>query len=124
MEQIDSEEFPALSIPLSMGTRSGGFVFISGQGPLDLDTAEIVGDTIREQTEITLNHVDSVLKAADLGSEDVVNVTVYITDSEYYDGFNEAYAAYFSEPYPSRSCIVTDLLHENQLIEIEAIAET
>lgn len=122
MQAITSDSFPELSIPLSMGARAGDFVFVSGQGPLDLDTGEVVGETVDEQTRTTMGHVVSVLEAAGLGTEDVVDVTAYITSAEYYEEFNERYAEYFEEPYPARSCLVTDIVTEGQYVEIEAIA--
>ena len=124
MEEITSDSFPELSIPLSMGMRTGDLVFVSGQGPLDLETGEIVGETVGEQTAVTLDHVVSVLDAAGLGLDDVVKVNVYITDADYYESFNETYAEYFEEPYPARSCLVTDIVNEDQTVEIEAIAES
>lgn len=122
MQEITSDSFPELSIPLSMGTRAGDYVFVSGQGPLDLETGEVVGETVGEQTEVTLDHVGSVLEAADLGFSDVVKTTAYITDADHYEEFNEAYETYFEAPYPSRSCLVTGIVNEAQTVEIEAIA--
>jgi 2-iminobutanoate/2-iminopropanoate deaminase len=122
MEPITRESFPELSVPLSMGVQSDNLVFVSGQGPLDLETGEIVGETVAEQTRVTLDHVVVVLAAAGLEPADVVNVTVYLTDPDYYEALNEVYAEYFDEPYPSRSCLVTDMVNADQRVEVEAIA--
>jgi len=122
MEQISGDSIPELSVPLSMGVQSGDFVFVSGQGPLDLETGTIVGDTVAEQTRVTLDHVRTVLRAADLGPDDVVKVNAYITDADHYDEFNEVYAEFFDEPYPARSCVVTDLIDDAMTVEVEAIA--
>jgi len=106
-----------------MGVRSGEFVFVSGQGPLNLETGAIVGETVTEQTQVTLDHVETVLQAAGLDLDDVIKVNAYITGPDHYDEFNESYASYFDEPYPARSCIVTDLIYDEMTVEIEAIAK-
>lgn len=122
MEPITSDAFPELSIPLSMGVRSDDIVSVSGQGPLDLEIGDVLVETVREQTRVTLENVRTVLDAAGLEPADVVSVTAYLTDGAHYEAFNEAYAAFFDPPYPARSCLVTDLVVEGIDVEIEAIA--
>ena len=121
MEEVAPERSAALSIPISLGIESNGFVFASGQGPY-VD-GEIVTDDVAEQTMKTLENVESILEDADLSMDDVVKVTAFITDADYYDEFNDAYRAYVNDPFPARSCVVTGIVHPDQKVEIEAIAE-
>jgi 2-iminobutanoate/2-iminopropanoate deaminase len=123
VKRITDESFGELSIPLSLGIESGGFVFASGQGPNDPETGEIEVESVREQTVATLRNLERVLDAADLSLDDVVKTTAFVTDESYYGAFNDGYREVMSEPYPARSVVVTGIVQEGQKVEIEAIAE-
>ena len=111
----------ALSIPISLGIESNGFVFASGQGPYE--DGEIVVDDVHGQTVKTLENLERIFEAADLTMDDVVKTTAFITDADYYEEFNDAYRSFMNEPYPARSCVVTGIVHPDQKVEIEAVAE-
>lgn len=111
----------ALSIPISLGIESNGFVFASGQGPYE--DGEIVVDDVHGQTIKTLENLERIFEAAGLTMDDVVKTTAFITDADYYEEFNDAYRSFMTEPYPARSCVVTGIVHPDQKVEIEAIAE-
>lgn len=112
------------TVPLSPGIEHAGLVFVSGQVPFDLDTGEVVGDDIREQTAQTLDNVDAVLSEANCSLEDVVKTTVFLTDVANFDGMNDVYGKIFDEPYPARSAVEIGDLAADILVEIEAVAGT
>jgi 2-iminobutanoate/2-iminopropanoate deaminase len=106
--------------PYTPGVTVADWVFVSGQGPLDPTTHEIVGDTIQAQTQLTLENVSRVLAEAGCTMDDCVKVTVHLLDLEHYDQFNDIYKSYFNRPYPARTLVQSVL--DGILVEIDAIA--
>lgn len=122
MEEIHTDEAPAAIGPYSQGIVDGDRVFVSGQGPIDPETGDVVGEDIREETARTLENVAAVLDAAGRSLDDVVKSTVFVTDMANYDAVNEVYAEYMSEPYPARSAVEVADLPVDIGVEIEVIA--
>ena len=92
--------------PYSQGIiAQGKLVFLSGQGPVDPATGKLVLGDFREQAELTLNNVGTLLEAAGATWADVVQVNVFIADQANFATFNEIYARFVQEPYPARSTI-------------------
>ena len=115
---------PAQKAPVgaySPGLIVGDMVFVSGQGPLDPNTREIKGKTIEEQTTVTLQNVQAILKAAGCDLDDCVKVTVHLLNIKDFDQFNGVYKTFFKTPYPTRTTVQSGLWN-NILIEIDAIA--
>jgi 2-iminobutanoate/2-iminopropanoate deaminase len=104
----------------SPGLRAGDFVFVSGQGPIDPVTGQIVGETIEEQTARTLENVKLILEAAGATMADVVKATVILSDMSLFPRYNAVYATYFPDPKPARTTSASDLL--GRLVEIDVIA--
>ena len=104
----------------SQGIRAGDFVFVAGQGPLDPATGQVVGETIEEQTERTLENVKAILEAAGATLADVVKATVHLSDLELFPRYNEVYARYFPDPKPARTTVGSALL--GIMVEIDVIA--
>lgn len=104
----------------SQGIRAGDFVFVSGQGPLDPATGQVVGETIEEQTERTLENAKAILEAAGATMADVVKATVHLSDLSLFPRFNEVYAGYFPDPKPARTTVGSALLRI--MVEIDVIA--
>jgi 2-iminobutanoate/2-iminopropanoate deaminase len=104
----------------SPGLRAGDFVFVSGQGPIDPATGQIVGETIEEQTARTLENVKLILEAAGATMADVVKATVILSDMSLFPRYNAIYATYFPDPKPTRTTSASDLL--GRLVEIDVIA--
>jgi 2-iminobutanoate/2-iminopropanoate deaminase len=104
----------------SPGLIAGDFVFVSGQGPLDPATGEIVGETIEEQTTRVLENVTAVLEAAGASMSDVVKVAVHLSDLANFQRFNQVYATFFPDPKPTRTTVGSQL--PGILVEIDAIA--
>ncbi|MFC4451315.1 Rid family detoxifying hydrolase [Halorussus aquaticus] len=122
MEEISTDAAPPSIGPFSQGVRDGDRIYVSGQGPVDPESGDIVGDTIEEQTERTLENVDAVLAAADRSLDDVVKATVFVQDMDDYDAINEVYAEYMSPPYPARSAVQVEDLPIDIGVEIEVVA--
>jgi len=122
MEELSTDDAPASIGPFSQGIRDGDTVYVSGQGPIDPDSGDVVSQDVQEQTERTLENIEAVLGAADLSLDDVVKTTVFVNDMRYYDDVNEIYGEYMSEPYPARSAVEVVKLPVDIKVEIEAIA--
>ena len=108
--------------PYSTAVRFGNLVFIAGQAPLDLKTVEIVGETIEEQTAATLDGLKTVLEDIGTSLDNVLNVTVYMTDMSEWDRMNKVYAKYFPNNFPARTAVSTGPLWGGIKIEIQAVA--
>ncbi|WP_435156914.1 Rid family detoxifying hydrolase [Haladaptatus sp. DFWS20] len=122
MKEISTDAAPPSIGPFSQGIRDGNRIYVSGQGPVDPKSGEIVGDTIEEQTARTLENVDAVLAAAGRSLDDVVKATVFVQDIDDYDAINEVYADYVSSPYPARSAVQVEDLPIDIGVEIEVVA--
>lgn len=104
----------------SQGIRAGDFVFVSGQAPFDPATGTIVGETIEEQTERTLENVKAILEAAGATLAHVVKATVHLSDLSLFPRYNEVYARYFPDPKPARTTVGSELL--GMMVEIDVVA--
>jgi len=104
----------------SQGLRAGDFIFVSGQGPLDPETGQIVGDTIEVQTARTLDNIKAILAAGGGTMADVVKVAVHLSDLSLFPRYNQVYATYFPDPKPTRTTVGSQLL--GIMVEIDAIA--
>jgi len=109
----------------SQGWRAGDFVFVTGTGPIDPATGELVGDSIEKQTEQTIDNIAAILAADGASLSDVVKVNVHLSDTRLFARYNQVYARRFSQPYPARTTVGSDLGHApGMLIEIDCIAYT
>jgi 2-iminobutanoate/2-iminopropanoate deaminase len=108
--------------PYSQAIAVDGFLFCSGQGPIDPATGQLVEGGVVEQTEQTLRNLGAILAAAGLGYGDVVKTTCYLADMDDFRAFNEVYATFFATPAPARTTIEAARLPMDILVEIEAIA--
>ncbi len=122
MEEISTDDAPPSIGPFSQGIRDGNRIYVSGQGPVDPETGEIIDGTIGEQTARTLENIDAVLQAAGRSLDDVVKSTVFVQDMGDYDAINEVYADYVSSPYPARSAVQVEDLPIDIGVEIEVVA--
>lgn len=122
MREIQTTDAPESIGPFSQGIVQENTIYVSGQGPIDPDTGEIVGASPGEQTRQTLENVEAILKAAGASLADVVKTTVFINDMRYYNEVNEVYAELLSEPYPARSAVEVVKLPVDIDVEIEVTA--
>lgn len=104
----------------SQGIRAGDFVYVSGQGPIDPVSGEVVGATIEEQTERTLENVKAILEAAGASMADAVKATVHLSDLALFDRYDEVYLRYFPDPKPVRTTVGSQLL--GIMVEIDVVA--
>ena len=98
-------DLPRPAGPYSPAVRAGDFVYVSGQVPRDPATGELAGDELSTQARAVLANVRRVLETAGATTEDVVSVTVYLTDVDDWAAFNAVYKEFFTEPYPSRTAV-------------------
>jgi 2-iminobutanoate/2-iminopropanoate deaminase len=107
----------------SQGWRAGDFIFVTGTGPINPATGKLVGNTIEQQTEQTIENISAILDADRASLRDVVKVTVHLSDTSLFSRYNTVYARRFSQPYPVRTTVGSDLGHApGMLIEIDCIA--
>ena len=121
MLKIETDNAPGAIGPYSQGFVAGGFVFTSGQIPVDPATGEIP-DGIAAQAERSCMNVAAILHAAGSNLTRVVKTTCFLADMTDFAAFNEVYGKFFTGK-PARSCVAVKTLPKNVLCEIEAIAE-
>ena len=124
MKIISTEKAPGAIGPYSQGYSVGGFVFTSGQIPVDPKTGA-VADDVAAQARQSLENVKAIVEAAGLIVADIVKTTVFVKDLNDFATVNAAYEAFFTEhsaPFPARSCVEVARLPKDVKIEIEAIA--
>lgn len=118
---ITTEDAPRPAASYNQAVRAGNILQVAGQGPGDPATGKLVGDTVEEQTERTLENVSAILRAAGASLDDVVMMRVYLTRNDDFPGMNEVYARYVKEPFPARTTVFTGL-GAGMLVEIDAMA--
>lgn len=122
MKVIATKEAPAAIGPYSQAIEVNGFVFASGQIPIDPATGAFVEGGIQEQTRQALTNAQNILRAAGTDLSHVVKTTVYLSDIANFVPMNEIYAQFFTEPYPARSAVAVKDLPKGALVEIEVLA--
>jgi 2-iminobutanoate/2-iminopropanoate deaminase len=105
----------------SAGVIMDGWLYISGQGPIDFKTGKVLSGTIEEETRFVLSHIGKILEAAGCGFDDVVKCTCHLSDIADFDAFNRTYATFFSGIRPARTT-VQSVLWAGIKVEIDAIA--
>ena len=124
MRKVHSQAAPAPVGPYSQAIRCGGFIFLSGQIPLDPATDALVAGGIEAQTEQVLANLSAVLEAAGSSLNRVIRTTVYVVDMGLFPQVNAVYARHFAEsPQPARATVAVAALPLGAQIEIDAIAE-
>ena len=121
MKVIATEKAPGAIGPYSQGFIAGGFVYTSGQIPVN-PADGTVPEGIAAQTEQSCKNVGAILEAAGSGYDKVIKTTCFLADIADFAAFNEVYARYFTSK-PARSCVAVKTLPKNVLCEIEATAE-
>ncbi len=121
---VRTEQAPApfQGAPYSQAIRVGGLVFVSGQLPLRPDHAEMVGETIEEQTEQVFANLRAILEEAGSGLDRLVKTTVYLADLGEFAGMNEVYARHVGDRPPARATVEVAALPSGAKVEIEAVA--
>ncbi len=118
LKKIATDKAPAAIGPYSQGIVANGFLFASGQIPIDPATGEIRGENIEEQAELVMKNIGEILKEAGITYEDVVKTTCFLADMADFAAFNAVYEKYFTGK-PARSCVAVKQLPKNVLCEVE-----
>ncbi len=121
-EIISTENAPGAIGPYSQAVKVGGFVFCSGQIPIDPQTGNFVSDDVAEQTEQVLKNLSAVLEAAGTNIGNVVKTTVFLADMNDFTAMNDVYAGFFGENKPARATVQAARLPRDARVEIECIA--
>ena len=121
MKTIQTSNAPAAIGPYSQAKVVNGFVFASGQIPLNPATGEVEGTTIEAQAEQVMKNIGAILKEAGVGFENVVKTTCFLAEMADFAAFNSVYEKYFTGK-PARSCVAVKQLPKNVLVEVEVIA--
>ena len=119
---IHTDRAPAAIGPYSQAVRAGGFLFTSGQIPVDPAAGDIPAG-IKAQAQQSLDNIAAILAQAGLDRSAVVKTTVFLKDMNDFAAMNEVYAQFFQEPFPARSAVQAARLPKDAKVEIEAIAQ-
>ena len=122
MKQISTQNAPAAIGPYSQAIEVNGFVYASGQLPIDPATGAFPEGGVQEQTRQSLLNVKAILEEAGLTLANVVKTTVYLADMGDFAAMNEIYSQFFSQPFPARSAVAVKALPKGALVEVEVIA--
>ncbi len=118
---ITTDKAPAAIGPYSQAIEAGGFVFASGQIPVDPATGNIP-EGIEAQAKQALTNVRNLMEASGLSMENIVKTSVFIKDMNDFAKVNEVYATFFDNDFPARSCVEVARLPKDVLIEVEVVA--
>ncbi len=121
MKTIHTDKAPAAIGPYSQAVETGGFVFASGQIPVDPATGQIP-EGIEAQTKQALTNVKNLMEASGLSMENIVKTSVFIKNMDDFSTVNGIYESFFDADYPARSCVEVARLPKDVLIEVEVIA--
>lgn len=122
MKQISTQNAPAAIGPYSQAIEVNGFVYASGQLPIDPATGAFPEGGVKEQTRQSILNVKAILGEAGLALSNVVKTTVYLADMGDFAAMNEVYSQFFAQPFPARSAIAVKALPKGALVEVEVVA--
>lgn len=120
---IHTDGAPKAIGPYSQAVKIDGFVYLSGQIPLDPVTQQLVKGSFEDQANRVMENIQAVLKEADCHWLDVIKTTIYLTDLSNFPAFNAVYEKYLHPPFPARSTVQVSALPKGAAIEIEVIAK-
>lgn len=122
MKEIFTENAPKPAGHYSQAVVQNGFIFVSGQLPIDPATGEKKNGSVEEETVQALRNVAAILEEAGSDMHHVVKTTVYVTNIELWERLNAVYAEFFGDHRPARAVVPTGELHYGFHVEIEAMA--
>jgi 2-iminobutanoate/2-iminopropanoate deaminase len=122
IERLGPAGVPSPRGPYSPAVRAGGFLYISGQGPVDPATDQLSFGDIAHETRLTLGNIARILEGCGASLADVVKCTVYLADAREFAGMNAVYAEFFGENKPARTTVEAQMVMPPMRIEIDAIA--
>ena len=124
LKEVKSSEAPQALGPYSQAieAEAGRYVFISGQVGIDVESGELVADSVEEQAVRALENLLAVVRAAGCDESSIVKTTIYLKRIEDFGAVNSVYERFMKPPYPARACIAVAGLPKGALVEIDAIA--
>lgn len=122
MGMIVTSKAPGAIGPYSQGYAANGFVFVSGQLPINPETGALVAEDISEMTRQSMRNIAAVLEQARSSLDKIVKTTIFVTDLSVFSAVHAAYAEFFKENLPARACVQVAALPKGASVEIEAIA--
>lgn len=123
-QPINTSKAPSAIGPYSQAILSAGFLFVSGQLPLDPQTGQMVEGDIGQKTSQVLHNIEAIAKEAGTSLDRAVKTTIFLTDLNSFAAVNEAYATFFAKLQPARSTVEVKALPLGSVIEIECILAT
>lgn len=118
---ISTKNAPQAIGPYSQAVETGNLIFISGQVPINPKTGDVISSSIEDQANQVIKNIQSICEAADRRLEDIVKLSIFLTDLGNFSIVNEVMTKHFSEPYPARATIEVSALPLGVDVEIEAI---
>jgi 2-iminobutanoate/2-iminopropanoate deaminase len=122
MKVIETVEAPAPIGPYSQAIQANGFIFVSGQIPIDPKTGQVVDGGIESQTRQVIKNISAILRAAGTDLSQVVKATVFLVNLDDFAAFNQVYTEYFGKTRPARAAVQVTRLPKEVLLEIEVIS--
>lgn len=122
IERLTPPGAPVPRGPYSPAVRAGDFIFVSGQGPIDPETNQLLTGDIRQQTRITLSNLQRILEGCGASLADVVKCSVFLLDGSEFAAMNEVYAEFFGAHKPARTTVAAGFAAPGMKIEIDCIA--
>jgi 2-iminobutanoate/2-iminopropanoate deaminase len=123
IKRVETPEAPGAVGPYSQGTEVDGFIFVSGQLPVDPKTGQVVEEDIKVQTDRVIENLKAVLRAAGSGLGQVMRCDVFLRDMNDFKAMNEVYASKFvTDPKPARQAVQVGRLPLDAMVEISCIA--
>ena len=119
---VTTDKAPAAIGPYSQAIKTGGLLFVSGQIPVDPATGEVVAGDAAAQTRQAIKNIIAILQSQNIGLENIVKATVFLTDMNDFPIVNQVYGEYFPHAAPARSCVQVARLPKDVSVEIETIA--
>jgi 2-iminobutanoate/2-iminopropanoate deaminase len=122
LRRIHTDDAPAAIGPYSQAIESDGWVFCSGQIPLDPETMELIDGDVQAQTEQVMVNLRAVLEAAGARLDTVVKTTIFLADMGDFAAVNEVYGRHFGDHRPARATVAVRELPKSVQVEIECVA--
>lgn len=122
-KEVNSKKAPSAIGPYSQAIEKDGFIYVSGQLPIDEKTGEFAGTDISSQAKQSLENTKYILEECALEMNDIIKTTILLKNIEDFAVVNEIYGQYFESPFPARATYEVSRLPKDALIEIESIAK-
>ena len=122
IERIHVPGAPAPQGPYSPAVRAGDFVYVSGQGPIDPATGELVSSDIEGEARLTIENIRTILEGCGSSLADVFKCSVFVADYRDFQAMNKVYSEYFGAAKPARTTVQATLVEPGMKIEIDCVA--